>query len=192
MQQISDIRFCPERAGGLRSVYEETKRTAAALAEMGCDIITGSGIGLMKAANEQAAFGPEPAKSIGIRIELPFQQEENAFITQTFQHRTFFTRLHQFVLASNAYVVAPGIGTMLETLMMWHLLQVQHLQKSPLILVGQMWPGRIEWVRSAMLSFDPPLTKLEDITIPECVQNAEEAIGLIRKHHDSWLCEGQS
>lgn len=51
----------------------------------------------------------------------------------------------------------------------------------------------IGWVRSAMLSFDPPLKHLQDITIPQCVQNAaDEAIRLIRKHHDSWLCERQS
>ena len=79
-------------------------------------------------------------------------------MTQAFEHRTFFTRLHQFVLASDAFIVAPGgIGTVLETMMIWQLLQVRHLQDTPLILVGKMWPGLIEWARSSMLSFDPPL-----------------------------------
>ena len=54
--------------------YEETKRAAAALAEMGCDIITGGGPGLMQAANEGAAASPERAQSIGIRVDLPFEQ----------------------------------------------------------------------------------------------------------------------
>ncbi len=108
--------------------YEETKRTAAALAAMGCDIITGGGPGLMQAANEGAASS-EHAQSIGIRVDLPFEQNVNAFVTQAFEHRTFFTRLHQFVLASDAFVVAPGgIGTVLETVMIWQLLQVRHLQ----------------------------------------------------------------
>ena len=78
--------------------YEETKRAAAALAAMGCDIITGGGPGLMQAANEGAAIAPERAQSIGIRVDLPFEQDVNSFVAQAFEHRTFFTRLHQFVV----------------------------------------------------------------------------------------------
>ncbi|HEU4340688.1 MAG TPA: LOG family protein [Candidatus Binatia bacterium] len=53
-----------------------------------------------------------------------------------------FTRLHQFVLASDAFIVAPGgIGTVLETMMIWQLLQVRHLQDTPLILVGKNVAG---------------------------------------------------
>ena len=69
--------------------YEETKRAAAALAAMGCDIITGGGPGLMQAANEGAATAPERAQSVGIRVDLPFEQDVNAFVTQAFEHRTF-------------------------------------------------------------------------------------------------------
>lgn len=167
--------------------YEETKRAAAALSKMGCDIITGGGPGLMQAANEGAATSPERTKSVGIRVDLPFEQEVNAFVTQAFEHRTFFTRLHQFVLTSDAFIVAPGgIGTVLETMMIWQLLQVHHLENTPLILVGKMWPGLIEWARSSMLSTDPPLANAEDITIPRCVPNADEAIALIREHYQIW------
>jgi uncharacterized protein (TIGR00730 family) len=168
--------------------YEETRRTAAALAEMGCDIITGGGPGLMQAANEGAAASPERARSVGIRVDLPFEQDVNAFVTQAFEHRTFFTRLHQFVLASDAFVVAPGgIGTVLETLMIWQLLQVKHLEDTPLILVGKMWPGLIEWARSSMLSVNPPLANVEDVAIPRCVPNADEAIALLSEHRTAWL-----
>jgi uncharacterized protein (TIGR00730 family) len=168
--------------------YEETKRAAAALAAMGCDIITGGGPGLMQAANEGAATAPERAQSVGIRVDLPFEQDVNAFVTEAFEHRTFFTRLHQFVLASDAFIVAPGgIGTVLETMMIWQLLQVRHLQDTPLILVGSMWPGLIEWARSTMLASDPPLANLEDMTIPHCAANADEAIAIIREHHGRWL-----
>jgi uncharacterized protein (TIGR00730 family) len=168
--------------------YEEIKRAATALAEMGCDIITGGGPGLMQAANEGAATAPERAQSVGIRVVLPFEQEVNAYVTQAFEHRTLFTRLHQFVLASDAFIVAPGgIGTVLETMMIWQLIQVRYLQHAPLILVGKMWPGLIDWARSSMLSFDPPLANSEDMTIPRCATNADEAIALIREHHDEWL-----
>jgi len=167
--------------------YEETKRTAAALAAMGCDIITGGGPGLMQAANEGAASS-EHAQSIGIRVDLPFEQNVNAFVTQAFEHRTFFTRLHQFVLASDAFVVAPGgIGTVLETVMIWQLLQVRHLQDVPLILVGPMWPGLVDWARESMLSMDPPLANAEDLEIPHCVANADEALVLVRASHAAWL-----
>lgn len=167
--------------------YEETKRAAAALAEMGCDIITGGGPGLMQAANEGAAAAPDRAHSVGIRIDLPFEQEVNAFVAQAFEHRTFFTRLHQFVLASDAFIVAPGgIGTVLETMMIWQLLQVRHLHNTPFILVGKMWPGLIEWARGSMLSADAPLASAEDMTLPHCVANADEAIAIIREHHAAW------
>jgi uncharacterized protein (TIGR00730 family) len=168
--------------------YEETKRAAAALAAMGCDIITGGGPGLMQAANEGAASSPERAQSIGIRVDLPFEQEVNAFVTQAFEHRSFFTRLHQFVLTSDAFIVAPGgIGTVLETMMIWQLLQVRHLEATPLVLVGKMWPSLIEWAHRSMLSFDPPLANPEDMTIPRCAANADEAIEIIREYHDQWV-----
>jgi uncharacterized protein (TIGR00730 family) len=167
--------------------YEETKRLAAGLAEMGCDIITGGGPGLMQAANEGAASTPERARSIGIRVDLPFEQDVNSFVGMAFEHRTFFTRLHQFVLASDAFIVAPGgIGTVLETMMIWQLLQVGHVADAPLILVGKMWPGLVEWARKAMLSSDPPLANPKDLDLPKCVRGADEAVTLIREHHRQW------
>src|SRR5215471_19900068 len=91
--------------------YEETKRAAKALAEMGCDIITGGGPGLMQAANE-GVENSGASESVGIRVDLPFEQEVNPFVELAFEHKTFFTRLHHFVLASDAFIVAPGgIGT---------------------------------------------------------------------------------
>jgi predicted Rossmann-fold nucleotide-binding protein len=168
--------------------YEETKRAAAVLGAMGCDIITGGGPGLMQAANEGASTAPDRAGSIGIRVELPFEQDVNAFVAQAFRHRTFFTRLHQFVIASDAFIVAPGgIGTLLEMTMIWQLLQVRHLQGTPLILVGPLWPALIDWARQAMLAFDPPLANPDDLTIPRCAASADEAITIIRAHHATWL-----
>lgn len=173
-------------------VYEEVKRASAALTAMGCDIITGGGPGLMQAANEGAAESnaEERNRSIGIRISLPFEQDVNPFVGQVFTHRTFFTRLHHFVMTSNAFVVAPGgIGTVLETMMIWQLLQVKHLYDTPLILVGPMWESLIEWAKDNMLSFDPPMADPLDMTIPRCLATADEAIELIQQHHIKWLEE---
>ena len=171
--------------------YEETKRAAAALAEMDCDIVTGGGPGLMQAANEGAAS--KGVQSVGIRVDLPFEQEINAFVTAAFEHRTFFTRLHQFVLSSDAFIVAPGgVGTVLEMMLIWQLLQVKHLENTALILVGGMWPGLVEWARQSMLSTDPPLANSVDMDIPRCVENADEAIAIIREHQSDWLKQSTS
>jgi uncharacterized protein (TIGR00730 family) len=168
--------------------YEETKRVAAALAELGCDIMTGGGPGLMQAANEGTEIGDARSNSVGIRVDLPFEQDVNPFVKMAFEHRTFFTRLHHFVLASDAFIVAPGgIGTVLETAMVWQLLQVRHLEKTPLILVGNMWNGFIDWARDSMLSFETPLAGAEDFDIPQCVADSAEAIAIIREHHAEWV-----
>jgi uncharacterized protein (TIGR00730 family) len=171
-------------------VYDEVKRVAAALAEMGCDIITGGGPGLMQAANEGAvaAQAPERNRSVGIRVDLPFEQEVNPFVEQAFEHKTFFTRLHHFVLTSDAFVVVPGgIGTVLELMMIWQLLQVKHVHDAPLILIGKMWAGLVDWARTHLLQSEPPLANPEDMTIPRCVDTSDAAIALIREHHATWL-----
>jgi uncharacterized protein (TIGR00730 family) len=170
-------------------VYNEVKRIAAVLAEMDCDIITGGGPGLMQAANEGAASAgaPERNRSVGIRVDLPFEQEVNPFVEQAFEHKTFFTRLHHFVLASDAFVVAPGgIGTVLELMMIWQLLQVRHMHGTPLILVGKMWAALVDWTRAHLLTTQPPLASPNDMDIPICVDTAEEAIAVIREHHARW------
>jgi uncharacterized protein (TIGR00730 family) len=168
--------------------YTEVKRLAAALSALGCEIVTGGGPGLMQAANEGAAEGSGgTAGSMGIRVDLPFEQDVNPFVTQAFEHKTFFTRLHHFVLASDAFVVVPGgIGTVLELMMVWQLLQVKHMGEAPLILVGKIWSGLIDWTRTALLSTDPPLANPADIDIPVRVDSADQAIELIRDFHSKW------
>lgn len=170
-------------------VYGEVKRVATALAEMGCDIITGGGPGLMQAANEGATAGGDPDRnrSVGIRVDLPFEQTVNPFVTESFEHKTFFTRLHHFVLTSDAFVVVPGgIGTVLELTMIWQLLQVKHMSDTPLILVGKMWEGLIEWAKSNLLSPQLQLASPQDLDIPQCVATADEAILLLREDHARW------
>jgi len=170
-------------------VYKEVKQMCSSLAAMGCDIVTGGGPGLMQAANEgardaQAASG---GHSIGIRVELPFEQEVNPFVEEAFEHETFFTRLHQFVLMSDAYIVAPGgIGTVLESMMIWQLLQVRHLRDTPLIFAGPMWRGLVEWARSSMLRPGFELASDADMDIPRCVDDANEAVAIVREHLGRW------
>jgi uncharacterized protein (TIGR00730 family) len=171
-------------------VYAAVRDLAAELARMGCGIVTGGGPGLMQAANEGAASaGPEAqARSVGIRVHLPFEQDVNAFVSEAHAHRTFFSRLHHFVLISDAFVVVPGgIGTVLELAMIWQLLQVRKLNRTPLILIGHMWADFLGWGRQYLLRPEFPLANPEDLEIPHCVDTAEQAIALIRRRHDEWL-----
>lgn len=173
-------------------VYQAVRDTAAELTRLDCDIITGGGPGLMQAANEGALLAnPDAAsggqRSMGIRIELPFEQDVNAFVTQAFEHRTFFTRLHHFVLVSDAFVVVPGgIGTVLELMMVWQLLQVQKLHDTPLILAGKMYAELMEWFKKSMLRPDVPLASPEDMTIPICVDDGPSVIRILKEHHAKW------
>jgi len=170
-------------------VYEEVKRMCAALSAMGCDIVTGGGPGLMQAANEGAhqAQADSRVQNIGTRVDLPFEQEVNPFVEQAFTHGTFFTRLHHFVLMSDAYVVAPGgIGTVLESMMIWQLLQVRHLHDTPLIFAGPMWRGLVEWASAQMLRPGFELASPKDMQIPTCVDDADQAAAVIRAHHARW------
>ena len=92
-------------------VYAAVRDLAAELTRLGCDIVTGGGPGLMQAANEGVKLADPDGtrqKSVGIRVELPFEQDVNPFVTEAFEHRTFFSRLHHFVLVSDAFVVVPG------------------------------------------------------------------------------------
>ena len=131
----------------------------------------------MQAANEGAlAQGAgERAQSVGIRVDLPFE------------HQTFFSRLHHFVLLSDAYVVVPGgIGTVLEATLVWQLLQVRHLHDTPLIFVGDMWAELVDWARRYMLRPGLELASPEDMAIPRCVKTADEAIAIIKRQHARW------
>jgi uncharacterized protein (TIGR00730 family) len=174
--------------------YDEVKRLASDLAGRGCEIVTGGGPGLMQAANEgaRASGAGDRFHSVGIRVDLPFEQEVNPFVQEAFEHQTFFTRLHHFVLLSDAYVVVPGgIGTVLEAMLVWQLLQVRHLHDTPLLFVGEMWSGLVEWARRAMLRPGLELASPEDLTIPRCVASADEAIEILRDHQARWQLRQQ-
>jgi len=175
--------------------YDGVKQLAAELTNMGCDIISGGGPGLMQAANEGAhSVQPKELKrSVGIRVELPFEQEVNPFVGHVYEHRTFFSRLHHFMILSDAFVVVPGgIGTLLELSLAWQLLQVRKLYNAPLIVVGKMWAELVEWGRRSMLRKGNELASEIDFTIPHCVNTIEECVALIRQNRADWLTSQQA
>ena len=171
-------------------IYEEVKKLSFELARMGIDIVTGGGPGLMEAANSGAVEGQieSHARSFGLAIHLPSEENANPFVDKVFRHRTFFSRLHHFVRLSSAFIVMPGgIGTALELFMVWQLLQVKHMREHPLILVGTMWTGLIDWIRESMVArglVSPP-----DLDVVSIVSSSEEAIPLIRASYERFKQE---
>ena len=73
--------------------------------------------------------------------------------------------------------------------MIWQLLQVRKLHRTPLVLIGRMWADFVEWGRRYLLRPESPLADLEDLSIPQCVDTAEQAIAIIRTRYDEWLRE---
>lgn len=167
-------------------VYQDVKRLASELTYLGCDIITGGGSGLMEAANEGSVVADPTGqtKSIGIHIDLEFEQAINPFVEEVFRHQTFFSRLQQFATMSDAFVVVPGgIGTTLEALMIWQLLQVHAIAQVPLIMLGEMWEGLLQWADATMV---PEMVEAGDLQIPVCVRTVDEAIALLKTAQQQW------
>lgn len=187
IRATSRERYCVTVYGSARikpgqPLYEDVKQLTKRLAELNCDIVTGGGPGLMQAANEGAQLGDphDKTQSVGIRVALPFEQSSNPFVEQAYTHQTFYTRLHQFVRMSNAFVVVNGgIGTTLEAMLAWQLIQVRHVTGVPLIMVGQMWRDLVNWANKHMIGHEPKLANVEDMELPICVDTVDEAITLL-------------
>ena len=165
-------------------VYQAVRDLAAELTRLDCDIVTGGGPGLMQAANEGRRLAdPEgKRKSMGIRVDLPFEQEVNAFVTEAFEHGTFFTRLHHFVLVSDAFVVVPGgIGTRAgddDDLAAAAGAQAARHAADPRRQDVRR-AGRV--VQDVHAPADCPLASPQDMTIPVCVEDGPAILRLIRE-----------
>ena len=120
-------------------IYKDVYELARFLGNMGVDVITGGGPGLMDAANSglmsEAKKSNTGARSIGLGIKLPKEKEFNKHIDIKKEYQKFSGRLDEFMSLSDIVIVAPGgIGTMLEFLYTWQLVQVRHIKKIPIIL----------------------------------------------------------
>ena len=162
--------------------YLEVRGLASRLTELGCDIVTGGGPGLMEAANEGAASsrGSRKTRSFGLTISIPYEKA-NPYLDTVTAHRTFFSRLHHFVRMSQAFVIFPGgVGTSLELFMVWQLLQVGFLTERPVVLVGEMWRGLVDWMSREMVS--RRLMDADDLHLVSLATSIDEAVALIERH----------
>lgn len=161
------------------ATYEDVRLLTRRLAGMGCDIVTGGGPGLMEAANLGAREGNTRGvvKSFGLPIDLPKVEGENPYLDQSTLHYNFFSRLHHFVFLSSAFVAMPGgIGTLLEIVTIWQLLQVKKLTQRPLILVGDDYGGLMTWMEGTMV---PKFANAPDLQLPRIVSTVDEAVPII-------------
>jgi uncharacterized protein (TIGR00730 family) len=131
--------------------YELARAVARELSADGMDIITGGGPGIMEAANRGAKEGG--SRSIGINIQLPFEQHENPYLDVEMTCHYFFTRKLFFVRYAVGFVVFPGgFGTLDELFEALTLSQTGKTRHFPVVLVGSdYWSGLIEWMRTRLL-----------------------------------------
>jgi uncharacterized protein (TIGR00730 family) len=131
--------------------YEMARSTAALLGAAGFAIITGGGPGMMQAANQGAREAG--ALSVGLNIDLPFEQHFNPHLDVALRFHYFFTRKVMFVRYSSAFVVLPGgYGTLDELFEALTLIQTGKVLHFPVVLIGDnYWGGLLDWIRTRML-----------------------------------------
>jgi hypothetical protein len=162
--------------------YEHARAVAAELSRHGFAIITGGGPGEMEAANRGAH--ESGARSIGLNIELPFEQHFNAYVDTALEFHYFFTRKIMFVRYANAFVVMPGgFGTMDELFEALTLIQTGKVREFPVVLVGrEYWGGLVDWMRERMLA--DGMISPEDLELLEVTDDPGHAVALILDRYE--------
>ena len=183
-ENLSDVQpavtiFGSARAKKGDQLYNRAYELAKVLARNKFNLITGGGPGVMEAVNKGAK--EEGVKSVGINIELPYEQKPNPFITVPLSFRYFFVRKVMFVKYAIAYVVLPGgFGTLDEFFEAVTLVQTNKIRPFPVILVGSdFWNSLIEWMEKNMLARGT-ISK-EEMGIFKVMDDPEEIAAYIKK-----------
>src|SRR5829696_579963 len=148
--------------------YRLARETARLLGEAGCSIITGGGPGTMAAANRGARDAG--ALSVGLRIDLPFEQNMNPWVDLEVDHHYFFVRKVMFVRYASAFIVFPGgFGTLDELFEVLTLIQTRKVRYFPVVLMRRdYWKGLLDWMHDVVLAEgkigtqDMPLIRVSD------------------------------
>ncbi len=157
--------------------YQDAVTTARLLGKEGFAIVTGGGPGIMKAGNQGAYEAG--AVSVGLGIELPFEQGINEFVTLPLEFRYFFARKTMFLKYAQAYVIFPGgFGTMDELMESLTLIQTGKVQNFPVILFGsRYWSGLLEWMEQVML--DEGKISPGDLDLFHVTDDPEEVVEIV-------------
>ena len=188
-ERLSAIGPCVSVFGSARiqpgsKYYNLATEIAERIVGMGFGVITGGGPGIMEAANKGATQGE--GASVGINIELPFEQHDNPYIDRdkNLHFNYFFARKVMFVRYSQAFVVFPGgFGTMDELFEAITLIQTTKIEPFPIILVGsEFWSGLVAWIKEVLLDKFGNIAA-KDMDIFRIVDTADEVEDIIEKFY---------
>lgn len=192
-EKLAKIGPCVSIFGSARTkpdnkYYQIASEVGRLLTERGYGVITGGGPGIMEAGNKGAYEAG--GKSVGLNIELPFEQFHNRYIDRDklLEFDYFFIRKVMFMKYSQGYIGLPGgFGTMDELFEALTLIQTGKIAKFPIVLIGKdYWGGLINWLRTDMLEKEQNI-KEEDLSLFRLVDTAEEAAEHIFRFYDKYV-----
>ncbi len=192
-EKLAKIGPCVSIFGSARTktenkYYEIAVEVGKRLTERGYGVITGGGPGIMEAGNKGAFEAG--GKSVGINIDLPFEQFHNRYIDRdkVLDFDYFFVRKVMFMKYSQGYIVLPGgFGTMDELFEAMTLIQTGKIARFPIVLVGvDYWKGLIDWIKTTMLESENNI-KAEDLNLFRLVDTAEEAAEHIFRFYEKYV-----
>lgn len=192
-EKLAKIGPCVSIFGSARTAsdskyYKMAEDCARMLTERGYGVISGGGPGIMEAANKGAFEAG--GKSVGLNIELPFEQFHNKYIDRDkiLEFDYFFVRKVMFMKYSQGFIVLPGgFGTMDELFEALTLIQTGKVARFPIVLVGKdYWSGLMDWVKDTMLNVENNI-KEDDLNLYRLVDTAEEATEHIFRFYDKYI-----
>jgi len=167
--------------------YQQAEEVGYLLTQKGYGVITGGGPGIMEAANKGAKRGG--GKSVGLNIELPFEQSHNAFIDndKLLNFDYFFVRKVMFVKYAQGFIVLPGgVGTLDELFEAITLIQTGKIAKFPIVLVGSSyWFGVLDWIKKTVLELEHNIS-IEDLDLFNVVNTPFEAVEIIEEFYKKY------
>ena len=172
--------FGSTRTGPDSETYKMTETIAESLVKNGFNVISGGGPGIMEAANK-GAFSAG-GKSVGLHIELPYEQKPNEYANIRLKFKYFFIRKVMFVKYAVAYVIMPGgFGTLDELFEALTLIQTHRIKPFPVILVGsQFWEGLMDWFKNSLIK-SGTITD-EDLDFFTIADTPEQVVKIIKSH----------
>lgn len=192
-EALQRIRPCVSVFGSARTKpnvaeYKLAEEIAFQLTQHGYGVITGGGPGIMEAANKGAQRGN--GTSVGLNIELPFEQQPNPFIDKekSLHFDYFFVRKVMFIKYSQGFIVLPGgFGTLDELFEALTLIQTQKIGRFPIILVGRKyWQGLYDWMKTIMGEKHRNINP-DDLDLFSLVDTAQEAVDAIDEFYSRYM-----
>lgn len=192
-EKLAKIGPCVSIFGSARTkpehaYYQMAEEIAAKLVRHGYGVITGGGPGIMEAGNKGARS--ENGKSVGLNIDLPFEQGGNIFIDpdKMIDFDYFFVRKVMFVKYSQGFVVMPGgFGTLDELFEAITLIQTKKIGQFPIVLVGkEYWDGLVDWIKDTLLESHATINP-EDLELFHVVETPTEAVRIIDDFYSKYL-----